>query len=630
MCGECDQVSKMRHSLSHIMAQAVQRVQQADVEIAIGPAIDDGFYYDFLFAEEKQIKDEDLSKIQDMCVKIIKENQPFTRIEVSNEESKYIVEELMKQQYKAELRNEFSANGETISFYLNTIPESAKDALLKDINEEYLKYYEPITQYFQEKHGDLFAGKFVTFLDMCEGPHIESTKEIDPKAFKIDRIAGAYWRGNSDNVMMTRIYAYAFENKEQLKSHLEMIEEAKARDHRKIGKDLDIFMMHDLAGKGMPIWLPNGALIRKQLENYIYEKEQKLGYTHVYSPCAGKVDLYKTSGHRDHYQENMFPVMQVEDEEFVLRPMNCPHHMLIYGNKPHSYRDLPIRIGEFAQDFRYEESGTLKGLERVRCMCQNDAHLFVTPEQIGDEFKRVVNLILDVYKDFGFKDYSFRLSLRDPKDTHKYHQDDEMWNNAENKLREVLDEIGVEYYEAIGEAAFYGPKLDVNIKPAVGNEVTVSTCQLDFCLPAKFQLTYTDKDGEKKTPVVIHRAIFGTFDRFTAFLLEETKGVFPLWLSPQQVKIIPVSDVFMDYAEKVDQMLKDHNFRSSIDTNSDSFSKKIRNAELMKIPYILIVGEKEKNSDSVSVREFKTKEQYEMPMDQFIEKIEEIRKNRSL
>jgi threonyl-tRNA synthetase len=389
-------------------------------------------------------------------------------------------------------------------------------------------------------------------------------------------------------------------------------------------------MISDLVGRGLPMYLPNGFTLWNLLETYIRDKEIKRGYLHVQTPPLGNVNLYKTSGHLEHYKDAMFPIMQVEDEEYVLRPMNCPHHMVIYGNELHSYKNLPLRIAEIARDCRYETSGSLKGIERVRTFCQNDSHIFCTPDQIESEFKNVVELILEVYKEMGIKDYKFELSLRDPEDKKKYHQDDEMWNNAENKLREVLDEIGVEYYEGIGEAAFYGPKLDVNIKPAVGNEVTVSTCQLDFCLPAKFQLTYTDKDGEKKTPVVIHRAIFGTFDRFTAFLLEETKGVFPLWLSPQQVKIIPVSDVFMDYAEKVDQMLKDHNFRSSIDTGLDSFSKKIRNAELMKIPYILIVGEKEKNSDSVSVREFKTKEQYDMSTDTFIEKIKELRKNRSL
>lgn len=621
---------RQRHTLAHVLAEAVQRVQQRDVEVAIGPAIDNGLYYDFLFSDEKQITDEDLKKVQDMMEKIVKEWQDMIRIDVSAEESDYFVNHIMKQKYKDEMRREFLADGENISFYINTIAEAAKDRVLEWIDENYMKYYEGITKYLQEKFPDKFAGKFATFLDMCEGPHVENTKEIDPKAFKVDKLAWAYWRWNSNNVMMTRIYVWAFENKEDLKAYAAEVEEAKARDHRKLWKDLSIFMSHDLVWKGMPLWLPNGAIIRKQLENYIYEKERNMWYQHVYTPCVGTVDLYKTSGHWDHYQENMFPSMKVDEEEFVLRPMNCPHHMLIYANEIRSYRDLPIRIGEFATDFRYEASGCVKGLERVRCMCQNDAHLFVRPDQIWEEFKKVVSLILDVYKDFWITNYKFRLSLRDPADTEKYFDDDEMWNTAENKLREVLNEFGCEYTEAIGEAAFYGPKLDVEVKPAVWPEVTLSTCQLDFLLPRRFQLTYNDKDGEKKTPVVIHRAIFGTFDRFTAFLLEETKWVFPLWLAPEQVRILPVADVFSDYADKVCEELKKSNFRVSVDRSSDSLNKKIRNAELTKVPYILIVWEKEVNAEWVSVREFKTKDQYEKSMKDFIDMLIEKRDSKSL
>ncbi len=621
---------RQRHTLAHILAEAVQRVQQRDVEVAIGPAIDNWLYYDFLFNENHQITEEDLKKVEDQMVKIIKEWQELIRIDVAADESDYLVNQLMKQKYKDEMRREFLADGESISFYINTIAEAAKDRVLEWVDSNYIKYYEWITKYLQEKHPDKFAGKFATFLDMCEWPHVESTKEIDPKAFKIDKLAWAYWRWDSKNVMMTRIYVWAFENKDQLKAYAEEVEEAKRRDHRKLWKDLDIFMSHDLVWKWMPLWLPNWAVIRKQLENYIYEKERNMWYQHVYTPCVGTVDLYKTSWHWDHYKENMFPSMQVDEEEFVLRPMNCPHHMLIYANELRSYRDLPIRIWEFATDFRYEASGVVKWLERVRCMCQNDAHLFVRPDQIGDEFKKVVSLILDVYKDFWITNYKFRLSLRDPADTEKYFDDDEMWNTAENKLREVLNDFWCEYTEAIGEAAFYGPKLDVEVKPAVWPEVTLSTCQLDFLLPRRFELTYNDKDGEKKTPVVIHRAIFGTFDRFTAFLLEETKWVFPLWLAPEQIKIVTVADAFSDYAHKVCNDLRTNNFRVSVDESWDSLNKKIRNAELKKIPYILILWEKEQKSGWVSVRVFKTKEQYEQSFEEFLNAMKGKRDSKSL
>ena len=388
-------------------------------------------------------------------------------------------------------------------------------------------------------------------------------------------------------------------------------------------------MTDELVGAGMPLWLPNGAIIRKQLENYIYDKEQKLGYNHVYTPCVGTVNLYKTSGHWDHYKENMFPMMKVDDEEFVLRPMNCPHHMLVYKNKLHSYRDLPIRIGEFATDFRYEASGAVKGLERVRCMCQNDAHLFVTPEQIGDEFKKVVSLILDVYKDFGIKNYKFRLSLRDKEDKEKYFDDDEMWDMAENKLREVLNDLGVEYFEAKGEAAFYGPKLDVEVKPAVGPEVTLSTCQLDFLLPRRFELSYIDNKGEKKIPVVLHRAIFGTFDRFTAFIIEETKGAFPLWLAPLQINIIPVNtDLHLEYADKICKLLKDNNVRVEIDDRNEKIGYKMRESQTKKVPLTLVLGDNEKDNNQISYREYGKQETITCSIDEFINKVNDCIKNK--
>ena len=621
---------RQRHTLAHVLAEAIQRVQQWDVEVAIWPAIDNGLYYDFLFSEEKQIWEDDLKKVQDQMVKIVKECQELIRIDVDAETSDYLVNQLMKQKYKDEMRREFLADGESISFYINTIAEAAKDRILEWIDENYIKYYEGITKYLQEKFPDKFSGKFATFLDMCEWHHVENTKEIDPKAFQIDKLAWAYWRGNSNNVMMTRIYVWAFEDKEHLKAYVEEIEEARRRDHRKLWKDLGIYMMSDLVGRWLPMYLPNGFILWNTLESYIREKEIKRWYLHVQTPPLGNVNLYKTSGHLEHYKDAMFPIMQVEDEEYVLRPMNCPHHMVIYSNEIHSYRNLPLRIAEIARDCRYEASGSLKGIERVRTFCQNDSHIFCTPEQIEDEFKNVVELILEVYKEMNIKDFKFELSLRDPEDKIKYHQDDEMWDKAEKALRKIMDDIGIPYEEKIGEAAFYGPKLDVQVKPAIGNEFTLSTCQIDFCLPAKFDLTYTDSDGNKKTPVVLHRAVFGSIDRTIAYYLEETKWVFPFWLAPEQVKIVPVADPFVDYANKVCEDLKKENIRASVDNTPDSLNKKIRNAELMKIPYILVVWEKEINSNWVSVRVFKTKEQYEQSEAEFIKAAVEKRDTRAL
>lgn len=568
---ENEKLSVMNHSCAHLLAQAVQHLYP-NAKFWVGPVIEEGFYYDIDLGDTV-IKEEDLEKIEKEMKKIAKDGKRIVRHELTKEEA---LERFKNDPYKIDLINRMDENSTIISCY---------------------------TQ------GD--------FTDLCRGPHVETVKEL--KYFKLLKVSGAYWKGDAKNKMLQRIYGVCFDNEEDLNNYLTELAEAKERDHRKIGKDLSIFMTSDLVGKGMPLWLPNGAIIRKQLENYIYEKERKMGYLHVYTPCVGTTELYKTSGHWDHYKENMFPMMKVDDEEFVLRPMNCPHHMLIYGNDLHSYRDLPIRIGEFATDFRYEASGAVKGLERVRCMCQNDAHLFVTPEQIKEEFKKVVSLILDVYKDFGFKNYSFRLSLRDPEDKEKYFDDDEMWNTAEDKLREVLNEYGCSYKEAIGEAAFYGPKLDVEVKPAVGPEVTLSTCQLDFLLPRRFDLSYIDKDGSKKTPVVIHRAIFGTFDRFTAFLMEETKGAFPLWLCPTEVNIIPVNnDYHLQYAKEVYKDLDDMNIRVNLDDRNEKLSYKMRESQTKKNPITLILGDKEVESSTISYRKFGSTETYTLPKEIFI------------
>ena len=570
---ENERLNTLNHSCAHLLAQAVKHLYK-DAKFWVGPVIEEGFYYD-IDLNGHTLTEEDLEKISKEMKKLAKDGKRIYREELTKEEA---LEKFKDDPYKVDIINE--------------LPK-----------EEIISCY---TQ------GD--------FTDLCRGPHVDSVKEC--KNFKLLKFSGSYYKGDSKNKVLQRIYGVCFDNKEDLESHLKELEEAKERDHRKIGKELEIFMSDDLVGKGMPLWLPNGALVRKQLENYIYEKEQKMGYKHVYTPCVGTVDLYKTSGHWDHYKENMFPKMKVDDEEFVLRPMNCPHHMLVYKNSLHSYRELPIRIGEFATDFRYEASGAVKGLERVRCMCQNDAHLFVTPEQIGEEFKKVVELILDVYKDFGIKDYKFRLSLRDPKDKEKYFDDDEMWNNAENKLREVLNSLDVKYFEAIGEAAFYGPKLDVEVKPAVGPEVTLSTCQLDFLLPRRFELSYIDKDGSKQTPVVIHRAIFGTFDRFTAFLLEETKGALPLWLAPSQINIIPVNNEYhLKYAEEILKELRKKGFRVSLDNRDEKLSYKMRESQIKKIPYTLILGDKEKEEKIVSFRKYASKETENLSLKEFIEKL---------
>ena len=567
------------HTTSHIMAQAVKRLFP-NSKLAIGPAIENGFYYDF--DVEKPFSDDDKAKIEEEMKKIIKENIEIEKFSLSKKEAL----ELMKNEpYKQELINELP-EGEEISFY---------------------------------KQGD--------FTDLCAGPHVLSTGKI--KAVKILSSSGAYWRGDEHNKMLQRIYAISFPKASQIDEYLQKLEEARQRDHRRIGKDLELFMTHPLVGSGLPMYLPNGATIRRILERYIQDKEIAMGYSHVYTPSLANVDLYKTSGHWDHYQEDMFPVMKLDNEELVLRPMNCPHHMLVYKNKMHSYRDLPIRIGELAHDFRYEDSGSVCGIERVREMCQNDAHLFVRPDQIKEEVGKVVELILSVYKDFGFKDYEFRLSLRDKNDKHKYFDDDEMWEKAENQLREILTELGINFYEAEGEAAFYGPKLDVQLKSSIGHDVTVSTCQLDFLLPERFKLEYIGEDGEKHRPVVIHRAILGTSDRFMCFLIEETKGAFPVWLSPTQVKILPITDNQHKYAHKLQDEYRKEEIRVEVDDRNEKIGYKIREAQLEKVPYMLVVGQKEVEEDLVSVRSRENGDEGNMKVDEFIEKIKKEIKNKT-
>lgn len=551
-----DGLEIMRHSSAHLMAQAVKRLfGNKEVKLGIGPVIEDGFYYDMDL--EHPLNPEDLQKIEKEMERIIGENLPITRREVSREEAVAIFTEL-GDPYKLEL--------------------------IRDLPEDSV-----ISIYDQGE-----------FFDLCRGPHVPSTGKI--KVFKLLSVAGAYWRGNSNNKMLQRIYGTAFMKKADLDQHLHMLEEAKKRDHRKLGKELNIFTFNNLVGQGLPIWLPKGATVRRTLERYIVDIEERLGYQHVYTPVLGNVDLYKTSGHWDHYQDDIFPKMAIDTEEFILRPMNCPHHMMVYKSDMRSYRDLPIRIAELGMQHRYEMSGALTGLHRVRSMTLNDAHIFCRLDQIKDEFSRVLDLIKQVYNDFGIHEYRFRLSYRDPQDTEKYFQDDEMWNTAQRMLREVVEEAGLPFFEAEGEAAFYGPKLDVQIKTALGKEETLSTVQIDFLLPERFELEYVGDDGAKHRPVVLHRGILGTMERFTAFLLENFAGNLPLWLAPVQAKVIPVSGNFDAYARQVEDKLRAAGIRAESDLRNEKLGYKIREAQLEKLPYMFVVGESEQSAGTVSVR----------------------------
>ena len=568
---EDEKLNMLNHSCAHLMAQAIKHLYN-DAKFWVGPVIEDGFYYDVDLGDEV-ITEEDFPKLEKEMKKIAKDGKRIVRHEISKSEA---LDMFKDDPYKIDLINNMDENNTVISCY---------------------------TQ------GD--------FTDLCRGPHVETVKLL--KNFKLLKVSGAYWKNDANNKMLQRIYGVCFETPEELENYLKELEEAKLRDHRKLGKDLGIFMMSDLVGKGLPMYLPNGFILWNELEKYIREKEIKRGYLHVQTPPLGNVNLYKTSGHLEHYKDAMFPIMQVEDEEYVLRPMNCPHHMVIYSNEIHSYRDLPLRIAEIARDCRYESSGSLKGVERVRTFCQNDSHIFCTPEQIESEFRNVVDLILECYKELGITDYKFELALRDKNDKVKFHPDDEMWDNAENALRKILIDIGVPFEEKIGDAAFYGPKLDVQVKPAVGNEFSLSTCQIDFCLPKKFDLTYVDRDGEKKTPVVLHRAVFGSLDRTIAYYLEETKGNLPLWLAPTQINIIPVNNEYhLDYANEIYNMLFDKNIRVKLDNREEKLSYKMRESQIKKIPLTLILGDKERDTKTISYRCFGSNETTTVIIDEFI------------
>ena len=580
MIKENEELNVLNHSCAHLLAHAVKHLYP-EAKFWVGPVIDDGFYYDIDLGD-KSLTVDDLESIEREMKKISKSDKRIVRLELSREEA---LEMFKDDPYKIDIINELE-----------------DDSI--------------ISAYRQDD-----------FVDLCRGPHMPTTKSM--KYFKLTKVSGAYYKGDSNNKVLQRIYGVCFNNQEDLDNYLKALEEAKERDHRKIGKDLGIYMMSDLVGRGLPMYLPNGFLLWNELENYIRNKELKRGYLHVQTPPLGNVELYKTSGHWEHYRDDMFPKMEVEGEEFVLRPMNCPHHMVIYGNEIHSYRDLPIRIAEIARDCRYESSGSLKGIERVRTFCQNDCHIFCTLDQVESEFKGVVDLILECYKELGISNYRFELSLRDPEDKVKYHHDDEMWDRAENMLRQVLNDLGIDYVEKTGEAAFYGPKLDVQVKPAVGNEITLSTCQLDFCLPAKFDLKYVDADGSKKTPVVIHRAVFGSIDRFIAYYLEETKGVLPLWLSPVQLNIIPVNNEYhLDYCKELKKLFEDNNIRVSLDSRDEKLSYKMRESQTKKIPYTIVIGDKERDGNLVSYRLHGSNETTSMDKNEFVSMIVNDIKNK--
>jgi len=569
----------INHSTAHLMAQAIKRLYP-DACFGVGPAIEEGFYYDVDFKDAK-VTDDDLPKIEALMLELAQEDFEIIRKEVSYEEAKKIFKD---DPYKLELIEGFKN--------------------------------EALTVYRQ--------GEFV---DLCRGGHVSSTKIL--KHFKLLNLAGAYWRGNSDNIMLVRIYGTSFLSKKDLDAYLNLLEERKQRDHRKLGKELDLFLISKEVGAGLPFWLPKGATVRRTIERYITDKEISLGYMHVYTPILANADLYKTSGHWDHYQDSMFPPMDMGDGEMlVIRPMNCPHHMLIYKNDVHSYRELPLRIAELGMMHRYEKSGALSGLQRVREMTLNDAHIFVRPDQIKEEFKRTVELMFAVYKDFNITDYSFRLSYRDPNDSHKYFPDDQMWNEAEKMLKEAMDDIGAPYYEAIGEAAFYGPKLDVQVKTALGNAETLSTIQIDFLLPQRFDLTYVGEDGKNiYRPVVIHRGIVSTMERFVAYLIEEYKGAFPFWLAPVQVKVLPVNVLHhKDYVMDVHEQLKQLGFRVESDLREEKLGYKIREVQTMKIPYSLVLGDREQDEKLVTYRRYGETNQITASLEQFIQMIQQENK----
>jgi threonyl-tRNA synthetase len=563
----------LRHSTAHLMAQAVQSLFPG-TQVTIGPTIEDGFYYDF--KRETPFTPEEIVKIEERMEELARANLRVTREEMP----------------KAQAIEMFRRMG-----------EDYKVSIIEGITDD------PISLYRQ---GD--------WVDLCRGPHVPSTGKL--KAFKLTGVAGAYWRGDEKNEMLQRIYGTAWPTKQALKEYLRLVEEAKKRDHRKLGQELGLFMISDAIGPGLPIWLPKGAMLRSILERYIVDIERSLGYQHVSTPQLARVDLYKRSGHWDHFKDNMYPPMAFDNkEELVLRPMNCPHHIIIYKHELHSYRNLPIRLAELGTMYRYERSGALSGLSRVRAMTLNDAHIFCLPEQIQAEAVGVLRLIQRVYRDFGFKKYWYRLSLRKPNDKTNFVDNDAMWDTAEDYLRQALAEVGVPYKEAPGEAAYYGPKIDVQLNDVLGHSETLSTVQLDFYLPERFELEYVDKDGRYRRPVMIHRGVISTMERMTAFLIEHHAGNFPLWLAPVQLKIVTVTEQQLDYARKVSTQLKDAGWRVELDERNEKLGYKIREAQLAKIPYAVVIGDSEVQAQTVAPRRRGGENLTPMPLNEFMERL---------
>ncbi len=575
-----DALHVYRHSTAHLLAAAVLELYP-ETQLGIGPPTETGFYYDF--QRDAKFTPEDLEKIEARMRELQAKNLPFER-------------------------------------RLTTKAEG-----LQKYKDDWMKH-----ELIEERAGEVFSEYTLgpDFIDFCRGPHVPSTEKL--KAFKLLSIAGAYWKGSEKNPQLQRIYGTAFFTPKELQDYLNRLEEAKKRDHRKIGKDLELFTVNELVGAGLPLWLPKGATVRRLLEDYILEKEREAGYQHVYTPDIAKVDLYKTSGHWEHYRDDMFPVMALEHEEMVLRPMNCPHHILIYQSKMHSYRDLPVRIAELATQYRYERSGVLSGLSRVRCMTLNDAHIFCTPDQIKEEFTRVMQLVEQSYKDLGITQYTYRLSLRDKANKAKYVDNDEMWNLGERVLREAMDSLGLKYVEAPGEAAFYGPKLDIQLADVMGHEETYSTIQIDFHLPNQFELGYIGADGHQHRPVMIHRAIISTMERMMSYLIELYAGAFPVWLAPVQAIVLPIADRQNEYAQQVLQKLRAAGLRAEIDQRSDKINFKIRESQLQKIPYMLVVGDREAQAGQVAVRNRKHGDQGAVAVDVFISRLAQLNSSRSV
>lgn len=645
------EILKPRHSLAHVLAQAVQQTIDPHVALGTWPAVENGFYYDMLLSDWVEFGEDNLKELTKTMQWIVKNNQSFvlytakwkdealhilSLLEWSSDslidKLKHVVGKddntnLWSSRFKKELVEKFAAAWEAnYTFYFNTIPLAASEKLLAHARPEYKEIYQALTTYIVSQWW-IDASQFITFSDLCEWPHVESTKEIDPGSFVLDKVAWAYWQAKEENPVMTRIYGLAFESKDALKAHIELIEEAKKRDHRVIWQRMQLFAFDDEVGQGLPLWLPNWAIMVEEIEKLAKEKEEEYGYQRVRSPHIGKDKLYLRSGHLPYYEEDMFPPMDMDGEKYYLKAMNCPHHHKIFGATPKSYRDLPARYAEYGHCYRYEDSGSLFGLMRVRSLCMNDAHIYCSEDQFEDEFMKVIDMYIFYFKLFGIEKFKMRLSKHGKEGLGKKYLDNEpLWIKSEEQVRKVLERSGVPFFEAENEAAFYGPKIDVQIRSAIGREFTLATNQLDFGVPERFNLTYTDKDWQEKTPLCIHRAPLSTHERFIGFLIEHYAGMFPLWLAPQQLVIVPVADFANEYAAKLKEQAHAQWLRVKIDDSSDSFSKKIRNAELDKIPYILIVWEKEVAENTVSVRVNKTKEQLTMDATQFIaEKVQEYK-----